>query len=304
MAYTFQKREKLATVFFTAGFVGLVIIAILFLSQRNLFRIGDIYYTEFKSSNGIRKSSLITLHDVPVGIVKDISITDNNTVYVEFLIYKEYVDRIRADSVLVLQTQIIGTRTLVLYPGTIDSPLIPEGGMVLSSDSPEGRQYRAAYDRDLSSSANIDNALLNANIMMSTLNDPTIGLSPTLREVNSILVELNNSMRDGTLRYLLNDTNVVTTTTNTLKILESSLSNIYYLSEDAREFSSVLKYNKDNLQTIIDNTVEITDNLVITTSNVNKIMPDMESLVSNAAFIASNVSPLSKDIKDMNRRFK
>lgn len=304
MAYTFKKTEKMVITFLAIGFIGALIILSLFLSQRSMFRIGQTYYSDFKSSKGIGKSTIITLHDIPIGVVKELVLTENNTVKVRFTIYRRYADRVKENSVLVLRNQIIGTTELVLYPGTDESPLVAEGGTVLSSDTAEGIIYRSLYERETSSSANIDNALLNANMIMSALNDPYTGLSPNLKEINSILIELNKSMTKGTLGYLLNDDGVVSLATNTLIIFEKSLSNIYNISEDTKELSLMLKKNKNNLETIINNTVIITDDLVITTKEINKMMPDMKTLVSNAAVISSNMAPVSKDIKNINKRFK
>ena len=304
MAYTFKKTEKMVVTFLTIGFIGTLILLSLFLSQRSMFRIGQTYFSDFKSSKGIRKSTIITLHDIPVGVVKEIILTEDNTIRVRFTIYSRYVNRVRENSVLVLRNQIIGTTELVLYPGSDDSPLVQEDATVISSDTEEGVRYRTAYERNISSSANIDNALLNANMIMSTLNDPYIGISPTLKEVNSILIELNKSMTKGTLGYLLNDDNVINMATNSFEIFEKSLSNIYYLSEDVKELSSLLRKNKNNFETIIDNTVIITDDLIITTKEINKMMPDMKILISNAALISSNMSPLAEDIKNINKRFR
>ena len=304
MAYTFKKTEKMVVTFLTIGFIGTLILLSLFLSQRSMFRIGQTYFSDFKSAKGISKSTIITLHNIPVGVVKEIILTEDNTIRVRLTIYSRYVNRVRENSVLVLRNQIIGTTELVLYPGSDDSPLVQEDATVLSSDTEEGVRYRSAYERNISSSANIDNALLNANMIMSTLNDPYIGVSPTLKEVNSILIELNKSMTKGTLGYLLNDDNVINMATNSFEIFEKSLSNIYYLSEDVKELSSLLRKNKNNFETIIDNTVIITDDLIITTKEINKMMPDMKILISNAALISSNMSPLAEDIKNINKRFR
>lgn len=304
MAYSFKNSEKLVIFFIFSAIVTLLIIIVLIVSQKNLFRSGNYYYAELKSARGIKQAIPITLQDIQIGSVKTVYLSDINTVNLKVFIYKDFVNRIRKESVLVLKTQLIGGIQLVLYPAPTNSSLTPEGGYIETSDTSLGSIYKRRYESKTAGNADIDLALENVNTLMQSLNNPDYGLSSVLFEFNSILTEFNLALTNGNIGYILNNPDSKRILESSFSSLETILSNTYSLTYDLSRFSRMLNNKTIKIEKIIDNTEILSSDLIKTVNYMNTMMPYMIKLTSNSAIIASNLVPVSKDLSKMKSKLK
>lgn len=296
MAYIFKKTEKLVVFFITVTLISLAVMTLLIISRRNIFMAGKYYYAELKTARGIRASTAITLHDVPIGTVRGVALSTNDTIRLHIFIYKKYTDRIKTDSVLVLKTQIIGASELMLYPGSSSAPLLKEDEYIETSDTTLGSMYKRQYENKISGIANVDTAIANINAAMSSLNNPNQGLEPTLYELHSILKQINMSVTEGNIGYLLNNPDTKRILESSFSSIESIMSNAYITTIHLGRFSSMLNSKIPQIEKIINNTETLSVELVNTAKYMNIMMPHMISLTSNSAVIASNLTPWSKEI--------
>lgn len=304
MAYIFKKTEKIVAFFISVSLIALAILIVLIISQRNIFMTGKYYYAELKTARGIKTSTAITLQDVPIGTVRGITLDTNDTVRLKVFIYKKYTDRVRKDSVLVLKTQIIGASELVLYPGSSTSPLLEEDSYIETSDTTLGSMYKRQYENKIGGTANVDTAIANINTIMASLNNPNQGLEPTLYQLHSILSQINMSVTDGNMGYILNNPDTKRILENSFNSLESIVSNAYTTTIHLGRFSSMLNSKTPQIEKIINNTETLSSELVNTAKYMNMMMPHMINLTSNSALVASNLVPWSKEISKSSSKIR
>ena len=141
MKFMLRHSDKMVGVFvlagtlFLAGALGFVGI------NKRWFQSGLEYRSVFSTAEGLGTGLELKLHGFAIGRVKSVTLGDGNQVAVIFSIYHEYADRIVPDSVVELAVQPLGFgSSLVLYPGIDGGDPMPEGSLILSTDSRRGRQ--------------------------------------------------------------------------------------------------------------------------------------------------------------------
>ncbi len=142
-------------IFFISGSVG-------FLTRKYTLE------TYFASATGLRPGSQVQLAGIPVGTVKDVHISSfsdpNRAVSVRMSIAKKYQSQIRADSKASNTTAgLLGEAYIDISRGGPNQPPVPEGGVVLSENSPD---MKAVVQ-------NANDVISNLRVLSSKLNDIT-----------------------------------------------------------------------------------------------------------------------------------
>jgi ABC-type transporter Mla subunit MlaD len=82
-----------------------------------------------------------------VGKVSKINLTTDNKIKVDLYFYKKYAYLIRQDSVLKVQSSLLGSSSLILITGDgIESELLEPKSLIYSSDMPEGQAVLKIYE--------------------------------------------------------------------------------------------------------------------------------------------------------------
>ncbi len=192
--------EKLVSVFILLGIV-IVLTGILLIGSFNKWFAGkSIYYTYLPSAVGLDKGLVVKLRGVgfEIGELEDFSLTPDQRVLLKISIYKEYVKKIRRDSVLYIKKPTIGILGKVYFEISSGSeemlPLEPKS-FIPSSQTFEGRLLIASKavsgiafeddDSDLNLPAPIKNFLNRINHIL----DPN---QPYLKNTEEILFRFKN----------------------------------------------------------------------------------------------------------------
>ncbi|MEJ5285043.1 MAG: MlaD family protein [Brevinematia bacterium] len=204
MPFTFRAMEKLVAAFVVLGLIFFVVMIVLLGRGSYVFRFKDTYYTILNESYGFSSGSQIKYKGLNIGKVKSVKLMEDENVKVEFIILREYRNYIRENSVMKVQSTILGSANFVLIkPEGVNYKIIEPGGRVLSSDDEEGMMVLKKYDEslkkdDLTATAkkildNIDSLKPVINQTMYNVKDITEGLKVIVNNFKEIAVELNST---------------------------------------------------------------------------------------------------------------
>ncbi|MEK6793325.1 MAG: MlaD family protein [Spirochaetota bacterium] len=243
MAYTFSRMEKIVAIFIAAALIIVMSLIIVIPTQKGLWRSKAAFTTEFKSANKLKENMNVTLQGLAVGKLIKYRINEENKVEAKVIIYGEYADRVREDSVLVLSAPLFGDGELILYPGTPDARRLGNNAFLPSSDTERGQMLKEKHDLTMKNQG-IDVILGNVTQLTKWINDPEGEFKTLLRML---------SAPDGKVNLILGDVQALT-----YKLRHAS--NLEYFLNDPRARAEITASLK-NVQKITENFVEISEKL-------------------------------------------
>lgn len=245
MAYTFSRMEKIVAIFIAAAVIIVFSMVIVITSQKGLWRAKTTFTTEFKSAKSLKENMAVTLQGLAVGKLTKFRINEENKVEASLVIYGEYADRVREDSVLVLNSPIIGSSELVLYPGSPDARQLKKDTFLPSSDTERGQLLKEKHDLAMKN-VGIDAILGDVTRLTKWINDPDgdfkmlmRGLSSsdgTVSRINLLLNDVHLLLRGSNINYYLNDPRARVD-------IDASLKNVRKITENFVDISEQLKGN-------------------------------------------------------------
>jgi len=114
------------SLFIIAGLVGMKV------KSSNIFDEVITYHTHMQSAQGISLETLVNISGIEAGKVSSIEITDDNSIHIQFFIYKRFEKLIRTDSKGVLsKLSLIGNSVIMITAGKSSLPLLPSGAEII-----------------------------------------------------------------------------------------------------------------------------------------------------------------------------
>ncbi|MBI4976973.1 MAG: MCE family protein [Spirochaetes bacterium] len=260
MAYTFSRMEKLVAIFITVAVIITLTMAVFISSQKGLWRMKYTYTTEFKTGKGLKENMPVTLQNIPIGKIGKPRVDNENMVDVPVIIYSEYTDRVREDSVLVLSAGLIGGSELILYPGSPESKKLKNHAFVQSSDTERGELLKKKHELTMKATG-LDAMLGNVTSFTKKLSDPDSDISGLLRNVKDITGELSYSMKEGNLSYIMRDPEFKGKLNGALEKLNGTLENLKSTTEMLKSKNDDLKATLENLKAMSENLKKLTGSL-------------------------------------------
>ncbi|MES0489028.1 MAG: MlaD family protein [Leptospirales bacterium] len=144
MPFTFKNKQKAVSMFFMVGLFLLVVLGVLFAKQSDLITSKVKYYTIFTDAHGFSGGADITYRGFKIGRITSVSLTEDNNIQANLYIYKKHERLIGPDSVLRVQTNIVGSSSLTLM--TFDP--VPEE-KISDKDTTKGEQAEKNPDGKL-----------------------------------------------------------------------------------------------------------------------------------------------------------
>ncbi len=140
MPFTFKGAQRATAAFLLIGIFLFIAVIIIVGKGSDLFTIKDYYITTFDDGYGLSSGSPIKYKSITIGKVRGLKLTEDSHIRVTLWFNTEYGYLIRQDSVIKVQSSIIGSSSLVLIPSSDSNAiqLLP-GSMILSSDMDDGR---------------------------------------------------------------------------------------------------------------------------------------------------------------------
>lgn len=157
-------------IFVFLGTVLLVIAIFLIGSKDSLFSTNINVKTYFDNVEGLRTGASVRLNGLSVGSVSDVKLMEMNQYRVEVTmrINKDVQQFIRLDSEAAVETEgIIGSKIVIITPGSKDNAIIEDGGVIMSQPA-----------------VNMSQIIAETQDMMSYMKDLTKEFSEVLKEIN------------------------------------------------------------------------------------------------------------------------
>ncbi len=180
MAYKFRHIEKLIGSFVVISLMLLIAAIILIARGQHLITKKFYYTTRFNSAVHLVEGMPVKFKGLKIGAVKKIYLDENNTVIVKFYILKEFSSKIKKDSVLMINSPLIGEKFLEITSGTHKSPVADNGDFLYSADTKVGRKYLADQLAEVPATPT-DLIIKNVQLLTAQLSDPNGAFMQTLQ---------------------------------------------------------------------------------------------------------------------------
>lgn len=265
--------------------IGMLYFGLNFLKGKNIFRKQNTYVAIFENVQGLNVSSPIYVNGYQIGIIKSISIHEQNPISFAIVFDLEESYKIPKGSVMNYGADFLGTSTanLIISNNTTE---FYQPGDTIQGVQKEGMMTSAEklMPRAESILIQLDSGLLAMNKLFS---DPK--LHESLKGMNSMVNELNQTSKQANqamatinkdlpaitqnLNSLSNNLNEITTEINAAE-LKKTLESVDIVVENLKTLSQQLNSTNSTAGLLLNNT-EMHDSLTNTINTVTKLLEDI-----------------------------
>jgi phospholipid/cholesterol/gamma-HCH transport system substrate-binding protein len=249
MFLKFGAKEQFVGVFLVITLF-ILIGAIVFIAQgKNWFKKHERYHTFFEEGYNLSPGSKVTLYHTKIGKVVKVRLTEDNRVRVDLKILAKYASRIREDTVATVESPtIIGSEYIAIVPGTMQRPLLPPGGEIISTEKKALSDYMKEFKVEEKLGILTD-IMKNIKEITDRIKDPEGSLFGTLDNIKEITDRLKDP--EGQIFTSLDNIRQIT---EQLKDPEgqifTSLDNILHITDRLKDPKGELFQTLDNLVSI------------------------------------------------------
>lgn len=192
MHFKFRHLQKIVGGFFILSCVIIVVLFMIVARGKRWFEHYVHYTTHFADGGGIHAGTDVMIQGLQAGQVKGVRIEPDNSVRVDFGLFRRYAPGIREGGTVELAEPIVGSNRLEISLGPQDAPPIPHGGEIPSKSRTE---------------SDLDALIDQAARLVKKLDDPQGDLMQILTNVNRATKKLADSLAEkrGTLGLLVED---------------------------------------------------------------------------------------------------
>jgi len=325
MVLKFGAKEQLVGIFLV---ITLFILtgAIVFIAQgKDWFKKHEQYHTFFKEGYNLSPGSKVTLYHTKVGKVVKVRLTEDNRVRVDWKILGKYASKMKEDTIATVESPtIIGSEYIAILPGTTQSPLLPPGAEIMSTEKKALSDYMKEFkveekieiftgimknikeitDRLKDPEGGLLGALDNIKEMTARLKDPKGELFTSLDNIRHITAQLKDPK--GQIFAPLDDIRAVTTRLKDPKgELFQALDNLASISKTIKkgEGSVGRLLIKDDLYRKIEEEINRVDsvlgNIELTTTKIPRIMDQAEKRLIDIKKPLTGLDNILKDVPEI-----
>lgn len=269
MKFRIRYADQVVGVFVIVAFAALAVILLAVGSSQRWFARDYNYQTLFPSGAGLSVGTQIQLKGFQIGRITSIRLNGKNEAETSFVIYDNFVDRVRENSLLEFVTSPIGLGSqLLFHPGKSDKRL-PERSFIPSFDTPEGRRLVAEglVDRPPKDDT-ITRLMSNVNPLIENINATVVQLEKTISLVNGAI--------EGSGSGPVSDS---------MKQLSSTLAGVDSL---VNQLNGVLSETGPRVNTVT----------AAVEQSVPRLLKDVEASVSSVNTITANLAKTSQAVAD------
>jgi len=249
MVLKFGAKEQLVGIFIV---ITLFILtgAIVFIAQgKNWFKKHEQYHTFFKEGYNLSPGANVTLYHTKIGKVVKVRLTEDNRVRVDLKILAKYASKMREDTIVTVESPtIIGSEYIAILPGTTQSPLLPPGAEIISTEKKALSDYMKEFKVEEKLEI-LTGIMKNIKEITDRLKDPEGGLFGTLDNIKEITARLKDPK--GELFTSLDNIRHITEQLKDPKgQIFASLDNIRHMTDRLKDPKGELFQTLDNLASI------------------------------------------------------
>jgi phospholipid/cholesterol/gamma-HCH transport system substrate-binding protein len=167
--------------------------AIVFIAQgKNWFKKHEQYHTFFKEGYNLSPGANVTLYHTKIGKVVKVRLTEDNRVRVDLKILAKYASKMREDTIATVESPtIIGSEYIAILPGTTQSPLLPPGTEIISTEKKALSDYMKEFKIEEKVEI-LSGIMKNIKEITDRLKDPEGGLFGTLDNIKEMTARLKD----------------------------------------------------------------------------------------------------------------
>ena len=284
---SYTTLERLVGTFVIGALLLLLVLFVYSREARTLFAEKFTLIAYMRNAQSITTDTKIQISGIEVGEVNSLDLGENNQIRIEMSILERFHALVRADSRASLsKLSMIGKATLDISAGSVDQPLVPDGG-ILSVDEP------LSVDQIM---ADVLPALKNAQSTLDRINalaqavDPKDlqrtmrGLSNSAANVEK-LTDMMASGKGGVGQMVANDevsqdlAASIKALAGTLQQTEQRMRELAPVFKDLQSVSSEARAGAKDLPQLIDETHRLVAQLNTTVTAVNYEMQQLPDMV-------------------------
>lgn len=181
MKFRIKYADQVVGVFVILAFVLLALILVAMGGRQRWFARDYKYLSQFPSSTGVSVGTPLLYKGFQIGRINKVRLTPNNNVDVVFIVYDTFIDRVRKNSILELVVSPIGLGNQLLFHPGKTTELLPEGSLVPSFDTPEGKWL-------------VDEGLVDRPPKDDTITRLISNINPLVENINATVVQLDKAL--------------------------------------------------------------------------------------------------------------
>ena len=287
-----QRSDIVVGVFVMLAFLLLVVTAFFVVRERRIFETRVGYHTVFKESYGIAPGNSVTMVGMEVGRVTDVHFTEENQIRVQFNVLVSYVDRVRQDSVVEVQSPpglggIIGGTGLKISLGGRDKALLPPGGMVTGVD-PMGIDEILAYFQDEQAGERGKDVLASIEHLVHSLGKPEGPVQSMLGDVAAVTSEVrNNTGRSA---------EVYAEILRALKLINRLLGGVGVRVADAGRILEDVQESTGHVKAALAGTPDTVAKVNLFLDGLAGLLVGVDRIVADLKVVSAQAGPLSQEV--------
>jgi phospholipid/cholesterol/gamma-HCH transport system substrate-binding protein len=269
--------QQIVGAFVLLAILGIAAVLVLLGLNQRWFAKNYTFWSVFPSAEGLSVGMPIKLRGFEIGKVSDISLTEDNMVEIDFLVYDTYYDKVLPNSVLELSSNPLGIGGgLLFHPGVGPAKPLPEFSYVPSLDLEEGRKLLAGGLVARSGSEDVVGSVLSR-------------VGPILDEVDATLVSIQALVRsvdrslkgesDGALGTAVKDLSATTGRINALVArMDTVVGNVEQLTAgmtDPTGLAKKLLDPKGSVASLLDDDNRLYDQIVASVQELRSIVEQL-----------------------------
>ncbi|MDR1787265.1 MAG: MlaD family protein [Treponema sp.] len=301
MKFRIRFADQIVGLIVILGLAALVFVIIMLGRSQRWFAKDRAYTTSFASAAGLSNNMAVQFRGFAIGSLKSFILTDDNTVEAKFIIYENYLDRVKNGSLVELMVSPIGLGNQFLFHPGRGEPL-EEDAFIPSIGTPEAQ------------------ALIEAGLADAPQRDDSISLllnrvSSVLDIANRTLIDVDNAFKGtdttslgrivGSLETTLSGAKGLPSTVNTTLadvnlILESvagTIAAVQPVLADVKTLTAKLNDPSGLVYTVLDTNAPVYQNLVNSLSSLSNMLKSLDKTISFVPGQLPQVGGLLQDLR-------
>ncbi len=279
MKFRIRYADQVVGVFILIAVLGIAGFLVLLGANQRWFARNYLFWSRFASAEGLSTNMAIKLKGFQIGKVASVSLTRNNLVDIEFLIYDTYYDRVLPNSVLELSSNPLGLGGgLQFHPGKGPGEPLPEFSFIPSMDLPQGQKLMAGGLVEAPGGEDVIGSTL------ARLGPVLQEVQDTLEAVQQLAVSLDGSIKgtmDSPLSRVMNDLAATTARVNgVLDRMDAITADLQGISANLRQTTDGMKDPTGLARKLLDPQGSVATILDDDNALYDQILQSLEQLTS------------------------
>ncbi|MCX7882010.1 MAG: MlaD family protein [Brevinematales bacterium] len=285
MPFTFKSAQKAVAVFIFLGLFFLLTVTILILRGSDVLQQKVRYYTILNEAYGLTSGMPVKYKGITVGKIKKLALTPDRKVSLDFYILKEYKELIQENTVLKVQSSLLGAASLILVLPQVDSQLLPPESLVLSMDMPKGQEVLQLVAQQQPSKDDL-------TAKVKDVLDGVLELKPTIQ---GILLNLQSTT--GELNLIVRGLRTGESTVTSDRVL-ASLANLETITKNLKEITTLLRSENNTVGALLQDKKQLYTRLESILASVDKSLQSLSVVSGKLEGTPDDVKQLTSLLKD------